>query len=466
MDHSWSRRRLLSAGAVGFAASVAGCGRRRRSDKSNYDPPENDDSPDESSEVPDDFAAYFKATDGDEFSFPKMEKFQSRVLHELDLVLYHHDERAFDVTVNENTVTVDFEAKLLRDIVLTLHVRNEAGEFTEIEQTLRKPTDESIKFREYTREFDVSNITFPRNAGGLVVLTGHDTYNGGRYGSPRILSRHQFVAIEHANGTRWVNDPRVNRVNYYDDGPIHHIGGKGRGYVATEDHGDTRTVFLAVRTNANGEVFGVSTHVDKNFVQKYKRKNNRWKERHNHVWEGHFATQVSHLTELAEKTHQAITDIGLSEDYNRIDALGDLIQMIPYGTPVRQGNPPIIVLHDTMGDCDETSVLMAGILANEPWNIRTGYVESEIQGVEHVTLGIDKRDFDASGHSIFWVRPTDKDLQNGLPDTRYAFLEMTSDWDLGERSGGVQNISSVRDTGTFDHRYSYYHPHSTPQPDF
>lgn len=451
-----TRRRLLAASALGLTTTLAGCSNvpNPLTGNSGYEPIEttspptdNNDPNDTVTEPPSEPPARIKLTDGSDRPTWGIDRFEGTPATDLtDLVYGHWDERAVPVIANESEVRVTFTALLRRALEFTLYIRDRNHEYHTYEQRLDKP-DGPETYREYELIFDISDVPLPRNAGSYLELIFTDSHPALPY--EYIFRRHQFVGVEHPDGTRWFNDDEINQMNYYNGNK--YIRTNPLGFTATEDHGDKRTVFLLCRTNVNGELFGVATQVDKGFVAEYRRASERWRDQRTYRWEVHSATEVSHLRDLAEKTHAAITAIGITDSYDRLQALGDLIQMIPYGTPVQEWCPPIIVLHETLGDCDEKSALLAGILANDPWNTRTAYIEGEINGGRHFTIGIDDRDFEVGNHGIHWV---DDNLHSSLPDARYAYFEMTADTALGAVTASTTAIEGIYATGTFKHRYN------------
>lgn len=451
------RHLLLTAGSAGLLTSIAGCGgtNGRPPGENPYEtvtpPSGNPDPNDDVTQPPSEPSAHIKHTTGDTDPIEALPRFDGEPATDLTQIRYGHpDERAAPVTVNEATVTVTFTARVVRDLDFTLYIRDRNNRFHERATTLTA-TDDTETFQDHELSFDVSGINLPRGAGGYLEIVFDDTHPGAT--TTRLFRRHQFVGVDHPDGTRWFNDDAINQMNYYEeDGD--YIGTNPMGFCETEDHGSYRTVFLLCNTNVNDEVYGVATTVDKAFVDKYLSESDSWKRRHTFAWAVHFATQVSHLKDLAQKTHQAITDIGITDSYDRLQALGDLVQMIPYGSPVREPCPPIIILHETLGNCSQKTALMLGILRNNPWNIRSAAIDCMIQNTRHNTVGIDERDFDAGNRNLHWVDAefSGSKITGDLPDTRYAFFEMTADTDLGDVSGAITDIGGVYDNPDFTAR--------------
>lgn len=457
MDSKRTRRRLLQLAGVGLATSLAGCNdglepqQPGKTPDSTVTPPSgNEETDDGWVAPPEKQGVYFRSDSFGEFPLKYLPEFKGTLDDLTMLNTTHPDSRIINATVEGDTARFEFSAKLRRNLDFTLYIRDANREFQTIEQSLDAPDE--MAYKDYTLTFDITDVRLPRGEGGFLELVIDDTHPHEK--RRNIFKRHQFVGVEYPNGTRWFNDDIFNHFNYTteNDNLVSKTPEINTGLIASEDNGNQRTVFLVTRVKTNGEVFGVSTTVDKSFVRKYRSASRSWRDQHQNRWECHWATEVSHLRELATKTHAAIDGIGITDDVERLDALGDLIQMaIPYGTPIQQECPPIIVLHEKEGDCSEKSALMAGILANDLWNIRTGLIDCIVSGGAHLTVGVDQRDFDASSReNIYWVDARNSGPRHAdLPDTKYAFFEMTADFRLGQ-AGTISKIKGIFDTGTWE----------------
>jgi len=148
-------------------------------------------------------------------------------------------------------------------------------------------------------------------------------------------------------------------------------------------------------------------------------------------YECHYAEQISHLQELAEKTHDTIVNkMGITNPTEQLEILGDLVQAIPYKVKNEAG--PTIVLYDKEGDCSEKSALYAGILQNDPWSIMPGYIQCNLNGTNHRTIAIDIDDL----HDGY---DTGSNFLVSANNTEFAFFDMTYDSYIGQRSGGVSD---------------------------
>jgi hypothetical protein len=380
----------------------------------------------------------------------------------------HPDNRIISITANDTQVTVTISnIKLLRAIDLKLYVRNQKNKFQEVTETIapeekskaKSESAESVPFGTQSIEFDISNISIPTTRGAFVELHAIDSTPN--RDSQYVMKRHNFVGIEYDNGVHWANAPSLNSSRYLGTHPRTGISGqdvtkKGTGvyngsgwethgtspggYINYEDDANERTLFLAVQTSGTKDIFGVSCRISHNPYDDFINGDADYRERHNMVYECSYANSISHLQELAQNTDEAITTIGLQNTYERLEALADLVQMIPYGNIIHDNIPPTVVLYRGKGDCSNKSGLLTGILQNDPWNIQSAYIECFINGNSHMTAGIDTRDVDLSQSEYsFTVAPSEKDYTHGYPDTDYAFLDMTWDSVLGQASKNVNN---------------------------
>ena len=245
-------------------------------------------------------------------------------------------------------------------------------------------------------------------------------------------------------------------------GVIGHSNDRPAGYIETRDDDEQRTVFLVTHTPDTSELAGVSCHIDHEPVTTYQNGDERRQWQYGYAYETHYATEISHFQELAQKIYDLTTDMGLTQDHDRLTVLGNLIQMIPY---VRQPSIPLtsLVLYDHYGDCSSKSILMACILQNNPWNVMPVYIDCEINGVRHFAIGLS---VDALGpefdqNSAYLVSPSEARINGGITDTEYAFFEMTSNTPIGVRGDSVENVS-IYDQGDFSTRASRHVTNDPP----
>jgi hypothetical protein len=466
-----SRRHFISAGAIGLTTSIAGCsindsGTVEDSDPINTDsPPENDTQPDgPNNELPDDPPASFRAPTID-YTYHELPVWREDPDPANLTSINHQDNSIFSIEIQDSsTATATLQqTNVARAINLKLQVRNANGEFQTTPSTTLSPTAENT-FEDHVVEFDLSGITLPRGAGSICELVGIDTHPDDD--NELIFKRHQFVGIPHKNGVNWINTERVNHSYYREDGSPRHDQPRGvtgrpnespAGHIEHSDGDDERTVFLAARTSVNGEVFGVSAHVEHEPYNRYINGSRTYQRAHGIRYECYYATDISHHQELATKTHDAISGIGITGPRERISALGDLVQMIPYEIQHEAGST--VVLYEKAGDCSEKSGLMSGIMQNDPWNMMPAFIDCEIGGTRHFTIGINVDNYDGSADNDFTVAPTDSQLSNGFIDTEYAFFDMTYDSDIGERTSGVEGRDGgpivLWDEGDFGHNSSH-----------
>lgn len=448
-----SRRRLLALTSSGLAG-LAGCNGTSTTPSTNtyQPPPGDDDKPDgRKNEPPEQPAATFKSPRAEftSYDLPTYRGPYQDVQNPSSLSLNHPDTENFEVSITDaDTAKVKLKNTILhRSLTIKLHVRDASGEFQTVSRQFAATSGDKYITVETT--LDLSGISLPRGAGGYAELSAHDSAEN--FSVPLDLTRHQYVGIPYRNGTKWVNAPTLTPVRYEDDdGTAVFEDPKGiatdskllsqtaqpAGYVETKDYDEERVVFLATRNTVNGEVIGVSTHVKHSPYDRYKNGSRRYKYNHNIDYECSYATEISHFQELAEKTHDAITNAGVTTPLGKRQALGDLIQMLPY--EVDNADPPTVVLYETSGDCSTKSGTYACITQNDPWGDIPAFIRCELNGESHRVAGVNAAELPSLQTSeIFTVTPTQSQLSDGFKDVPYAFFDMTYDSDIGDRGNGV-----------------------------
>jgi hypothetical protein len=447
------RRRFLQLAGVGFATSLAGCQtplnpRRPPTDGYNGEPgPDTDPDPTPVKQLAEPPATF--RTTATQYTYRELRIFDNIIKpNEYAPIKAHAGTDVFEITVEDaDTITVTIEeVSLNRALGLTLHIRDAAHNYHERETTLEAP--ESDAFTTITRTFDIPDITLPKpGVGGHIILSLTDVHPNGD--KPRLGRLHQYVAIEHKGGIEWMNSPRFNRYQPHGgdsanvlrfrnipygvevNGTLVRPSTRPAGAIKTIDGDTERTVLMGVRTLVNGEVYGVSCHIDHEAIRKYRARSEVGRLRHNFMYEAYYATEISHLRELGKQTAEAITGIGITEARARIQALGELTQMLPY---TRQPWTATLTqtLYNSTGDCSTKSILLTSILQNDPWNQQNAVIDCTVNGGRHFVAGIDVRHLDGNLEDpMSTVRPRKQELDRGVKDSEYAFFEQTIDAQLG-----------------------------------
>jgi hypothetical protein len=170
---------------------------------------------------------------------------------------------------------------------------------------------------------------------------------------------------------------------------------------------------------------------------------NSYRHKHRMVYEARYATHLDFLKELAHSTHEAVTNLGMTTQYEKLSALCDFIQMIPYEIDHRE--PPSVVLYKTHGDCETKSHVLGGILQNDPWNVKHAYVHCTLKnvGARHEVVGIAEDELDGMPADLREKTPTysfsKAERRNGFPSNEYALVDATSDLGIGE----VSNLTDI-----------------------
>ncbi|UHQ98732.1 hypothetical protein HYG81_22495 (plasmid) [Natrinema zhouii] len=446
-----SRRHFICAGAIGLSTSLAGCVFNQSEDPAKYDPDYDRENPDyepdgPTNEYPGEPPVLFNTSKRGKFDHQDLFLFLPDKDLPLDApdiggIIEHEDNSIVRIEIlDADTAKATFtNTDVRRDTKLYLRIRDADNNWEKVEAILFSTPENAYDTHEV--KFDISEVNLPTSTGGICILTGNDTHASDA--SEMSYKIHQFVGIPYNNGIKWMNSENFNYTRWRTEtGIARKEAPKGvngskveepAGLVDDIDTDDERIVFLASRTNTTEEVIGVSAHIDHKPARDYKNGSERHQYRYGIKYEAHYATDISHFQELAEKTASVIDALGITDKRRRLEALGDLIQTIPY---LRQGNDPspTVVAYDMAGDCSSKSILMSCILQNDPWNMMPAFLDSEIQGVGHWTIGINVDDLgNADTSNMFTIESDESDL-----DAEYAFFDMTIDSYIGRKTPGIE----------------------------
>jgi hypothetical protein len=460
-SHTPTRRTLLKTGGIALTSGLAGC-ISSDAPRENTPPPQTDQPQATETETP------FDPTENPPAEYTQEHRDFTFPHHELPSVITHTDptdltefgyvdgghpnNQVFEVVVeNADRIALEIrDAHIHRPIQATMHIRDAEQSYQTLTKTIEPQLDD---FTHYTRTFDTTDITLPRYAGGFIALSITDTHP--ENATKRLAKRHQYVGIPHKNGTEWINS-RVFNYNRYtslnggvrrvtppknvlrDGEEIENTGSNLPGVIRTIDTPDERIVFMATRSHRNGEVFGVSTHIAHDAYTAYTEGSEQYRWANDYQWESVYATEISHLQELGQKTATMVDNMHVTNPRQRIELVGDLVQMIPY--KISDAYDTITThLYEGDGDCGDKTRILNSILQNDPWNHVHGMIDCEINGGRHFVSGIDITEL--NGHinkdQATIISPTKQQKQNGFEDGEYAFFDMTWNADIGDKTRNV-----------------------------
>lgn len=366
----------------------------------------------------------------------------------------------FPHNTNDGRITIEsdstasgyiYNAQITDPITVSLHIRDTNNTFHRKTTTLTPETTDTYTTHSVT--FDISDVSLPTQAGGYAMLCVNDPDAA----DPEdcFLTHHQFVRIPYKNGLKYVNERRFAAEFYVDSPRLRRYTPKGTtlngrlvepngtpaGAVLTEDDANGRTVFLVARNTETNELMGASCYIKHDPIERWENGEDYevrdgYRYNHSFVYEAQNATKLQFLNELAQSTHDAITKLGLPTQYEKLSALADFVQILPYNQDY-QNTPPSAVLYKATGDCQTKSHVYGCLLQNDPWNVKHAYVKCELLNLGgHEVVGIESTELDGMPPEIrdstnFYKFPK-KDRRNGFPNDEYALVEITSDSKIGD----------------------------------
>ncbi|MFC6724273.1 hypothetical protein ACFQE1_07780 [Halobium palmae] len=403
-------------------------------------------------------------------------------------VMFHPDSREFRVEVSPTEAVLTVPEVSVRDsLTFSLYVTDANDEWrvkeTELDPRTEPPSPEELladdgdrtdfddaeprsrdrgsKFEELTVRFDLSDVELPPvNAAGRAIVSvehWHPAELGSRLievsTNPRLLKEHYFARVELLGDDGpeevWLNDDGWNPVRYRKPGTenvyvsSHRVGG---GLYDGFDSGAGR-VFQTVQ-RFRKTVYTARTTVPERYYREA-RELHRERGWLNYA-EAYRAPKIPHLRTLARRIWDAQTRAGITERRDRLLATANLVQRIPYEVGESEWMPSV-TLYRGIGDCSDKSTLFAGLLNCDPYDTRAAYVHCQFNGGPHAALGIDVRDLGyepgAEPSDWFTFGPSGDQLDRGLPDTAYAFVELT---DARGTGFGAPDADSYRMRELFD----------------
>lgn len=370
----------------------------------------------------------------------------------------HPDTNCISIEMSKRTATATItNLKLARELNLTLHVRTNASLHTYLTtHTTLTPKEDGgdTNYSDYTNEFDISDIPQPKNKSGFVKLTATDPIAE----TTRSLKRHQYIVFDTPDGTHWVNNNgNFNLHHYHNERKTPYVETPNNiGYYDYDDSStEYRRIYMATRNNINGELIAGTTTINNGTYRKFAT-NEGYRRSHDLAYESHFADQISHINTLGASILDSQEFAELTETpYTQLSSLADLIQHMPYGSPRFKFNDnPTTTLYQLTANCTEKTAIFGSITRSNTWagEYRTAAIYCKLKGGQHFVIGLDERDFTPPDKSkVFYVRPQDENL----PDTRYAFLELTTDAEIGEFNEDFTEIEYVYDTMAFNNKNDY-----------
>lgn len=370
---------------------------------------------------------------------------------------FHPDTQAFDVSLDGTSLDVSFNAVITREVNLVAHLVSPAWDDNHtdedfvtasprvyehaLEPTTSDDTDgEDIDalHKPHNFSFDVSDLDFPRdvNVHAHIVLEDPEKTED-RF---TLLKHHVALHLNYrtpaGSQSRWMNNGRLRPLNareFVEGAP--QIVGFAASHIRTFTENGHAITYAAILED--GEFWAATYSQNEAEIQEYFETYEH--DRNELLRVANDANTDPAMRAFAQQAWDAQTTIGITDIYDRVNAIGDLAQALPYRSNAWEGDFGYrnhkYCLYANRGLCSEKTALFAAILRAEPFDIRVAYIACELVDYgAHMVVGVDKSHLQGSDHDISNLKslnPSDyPDSKNGVPNGDYAFLDPTEDASL------------------------------------
>lgn len=363
----------------------------------------------------------------------------------------HPDTDAFTTTLSDDEFTLAFTGAVTRPVTVAVNLtaaglpyRGRDPGFLEdnpvaLTATLdASVTGEAARSRprgelldRHTVTFDLDEVDLPRNTSIHADVCLLEP----RTDRLRILAHHGALPLSYAidgrERLRWFDESAVVK-----RGEPTHLEPAADYHASFEETGH-RIGYGVVERYGRRWAAGVALDVDEM---------ERYAERGDSGWFPHAleAANTAHtdpvMRRFARRTWDALENTGIDDPLDRLDALADYVQTLPYRIPDDGDRKPTYTLYSGSGDCSEKTFLFGGTLRCEPWSTRVGYIYCQRDGVNHTVPAVHVDEIAGAAQStdsLYTVRPSD--LPRTVEDHRhyddeFVFTEVTGSRDrrIGE----------------------------------
>lgn len=445
-DLDRARRRILTLSTASFAL-FAGCsdiprvGEQPSRDGSELLPEESrdgDTDPDRSANQPlDTPAATIRTRSGDTFPLHNLSPYTDWYTYaDMEWNYFHPDSRVISVTVSDTTLTVAVEEmQLNRDIRLKARYETRNGSVATTDSLTVSP--ESDSFQSYDWELSFDGSALPRRQRAVVKVIAQDTHTGDN--TEYVFKEHTCAVIPYRNsegpGRHYLNSEDLNYNLVRDQ-----LEPPERLYTEYIDTDEERTRFFALSYPVGTEGILTSyTNVPHDAYEEYmaNRHNNSYRMNHHPNTYAYNADDFEYFTSLADSFAASLDAHGINRHFDRLQQLAYLIGCFTYERANGLHNPQLYTLYNEVGNCTAASTLYLALMNTSAFNnTRGAFVACKLryrgEWEGHTIIGIDERDLNPPDpDAIYWMEPTQQERDNGMPDTRYAFLELTKPRRIG-----------------------------------
>lgn len=472
MSDDISRRRLLTLSGSGLAASLTGCSEvinpdylpGRQNSDATESPEANDDVSEDgpTNQPPPTPAGKITRQNGQAYPLHKLQPYTEYLFSSGRVdwsEISHPDSRQISAKLTRNKLVLTIsQLKLNRDVTITSYIPQQNGGTTKKKTTL---SPESDKSRTYEISQELNGVSHLKHEEGQLVTTLTDSHSADS--AERILNIHRFINIpyddSYGSGNHFINNEGVQFNTWKDSNGGKQIDNPKESHTEYVDTDTVRRRFYTVEPLMQWEsnrheqekslisAYSLVTHQ----AGKYYKRNKTgelYTNRYHPTRYMYNASDYEYFTAFADSLTSSLDANGITSHFERLQSLNRIIGGMPYERVGKAARIQFGTIYSGTANCSEGTFLFMAI-ANLPEfnNTRCAYLSCNIPNYGlHAVAGIDERDLEKDDVSeMSFITPSESRKSNGLPDTRYAYTELTDVRDIGERSPNV-NVKVVLDT--------------------
>lgn len=375
----------------------------------------------------------------------------------------HVDSGAFRTTLTDDELTVAFTGAVTRPVTVAVNLAgpglpyegrdpafptaNPLARTATLAATVgdeaARSTPPPDRLQRHTVVFDLEDVDIPRNATVHADVCLRDPLTD----RLQLLAHHGTLplayTVDGAERVRWFDESAVVKRGE----PVHVEPASG--YHASFEDAGHRIAYGIDEHDGHRWAAGLALEVAA--MERYAEQGDRGWFPHA-LAEANTAHEDPAMRRLARRLWDAITTVGATDPLDRLEALVNYVQTLPYRVPQDGDRKPTYTLFSGSGDCSERTFLLGGILRCEPWHTRVGYIYCQRDGVNHTVPAIhlpELRDTARSTDDLHTVRPND--LPRTVDDHRHADEEFV----FTEVTGSRDTRIGAFDPETYDLEYFY-----------
>lgn len=375
----------------------------------------------------------------------------------------HVDTDAFRTTLTDDEFTLAFTGAVTRPVTVAVNLAgpglpyegrdpaflaaNPLARTATLEATVgdaaARSTPPSDRLERHTVAFELGDVELPRNTTVHADVCLRDPLTD----RLRILAHHGALpltyTVDGAERVRWFDESAVVKRGE----PVHVEPASG--YHASFEEAGHRIAYGV--DEYDGQRWAVGLALEVEAMEQYADHGDRGWFPHA-LAEANTAHEDPAMRRLARRLWDATGAVGATDPLDRLEALVNYVQTLPYRVPEDGDRKPTYTLYSGAGDCSERTFLLGGVLRCEPWHTRVGYIYCQRDGVNHTVPAVHRaeiRDTARPTDALHTVRPSD------LPRTIDGHRHADEEFVFTEVTGSRDTRIGEFDPETYELEYFY-----------